>query len=141
MTECQTERLLPMLRSLAVSLIMVLGLVASASAETFLKHAPDVPLLDGFSEATAIGSTFDKPEGRIVDTFLTGVMPASEALELYSKTLPQLGWTLLDDAVDPESDVRSLYFSREREQLKISVSAETPEITVLHIEIGPLASE
>ena len=60
---------------------------------------------------------------------------------LQDSTLPQLGWTLLDDAVDPETDVRSLYFSREREQLKISVSAETPEITVLHIEIGPLAGE
>lgn len=126
-----------MLRPFFLSLVVFLFAGSSASAETFLRNAPDVPVIEGFVETNELGSFREKPDGRYVEAWLRGRKPADDALMLYRKTLPRYGWTI-------ESEIRlkgnvgpALSFARKTERLDITVTAAASMNTVLRIRIIP----
>lgn len=126
-----------MLRPLFLSFVLFLFAGSGASAEAFLRDAPDVPVIDGFVETGEQGSIFQKPDGRYVEAWLRGRKPADDALRLYRRTLPRYGWTI-------ESEIRfrgnvgpALSFARKTERLDITVTAAASMNTVLRIRIVP----
>lgn len=126
-----------MLRSLLLLCATFLIAGSGASAETFLKYAPDVPVIEGFGETDELGSILDKPDGRYVEAWLTGRKPADDALKLYRKSLPQYGW-IIESEIRLRDDVGpTLTFSRKTESLYITVTAQASLVTVLRIRIVP----
>ncbi len=126
-----------MLRHFFLIAGMMLFASAGASAETFLKYAPDVPIIEGFGETDELGSILDKPDGRYVEAWLTGRKPADDALRLYRKRLPQYGW-IIESEIRLRDDVGpTLTFSRKTESLYITVTARASMVTVLRIRIVP----
>lgn len=126
-----------MLRSVLLCCAIFLIAGSDVPGESFLKYAPDVPVIEGFGETDELGSILDKPDGRYVEAWLTGRKPADDALKLYRKSLPQYGWTIeseirLRDDVGP-----TLTFSRKTESLYITVTAQASRVTVLRIRIVP----
>ena len=118
--------------------VAVIFLAASeAPAETFLKHAPDVPIIEGFGETDELGSFLEKPDGRYVEAWLTGRKPADDAIRLYRKKLPQYGWTIESEIGFKDNPGPTLSFTRKTENLRITVTAEASLVTVLRIRIVP----
>lgn len=105
--------------ALALWLAAPAGLSAQ-QAERYLSEVPDLPLMDGLEEAQSAGLAFDKPEGRIVEAFASGAVPAAEVSAFYARTLPQLGWR----AEGEES------YRRESEILTLSYSGDAGQTTV-----------
>lgn len=86
-------------RLLLLSLLW-LGLLAGAvSAEEprYLSEIQDLPLMPGLVEVVGAGLVFDKPNGRIVETYARGNVEAAAVTSFYRSTLPQLGWRLAGD--------------------------------------------
>lgn len=102
-------------------LLLILWLLLAAPAlaapafgdDGFISTVPDLPLMPGLEEVPEQAIVFDKPEGRIVETFAIGLVTQDAVIAFYRETLPQLGWT----ATGPAS------YKREGEQL---VMAFTP---------------
>lgn len=66
---------------------------ASASAASpFVPGLADVPAMPGLDPVDAEPLVFDKPDGRIVQAVLSGMVPRGAVLAFYDQTLPQLGW-------------------------------------------------
>lgn len=111
-------------RRLTIALVMALltGLTAqSGLAETrFLRDAPDLPLAPGLNEAREQALIYDKPGGRIVESFATGAVNPDLVLVFYRKTLPQLGWQRTGPGL----------YLREGEKLQIATSTEGDQVTV-----------
>ncbi|WP_020594524.1 hypothetical protein [Kiloniella laminariae] len=116
-------RLIP-LRILAPVLLMAAVLssgifraekIFAATAEEFtagfFTGSDGVPVMPGMDEMPEMGMVFDKPEGRIVEGFASGLVNEKEIREFYGRTLPQLGWTVFDDGL----------FQREGEILSIEI--------------------
>ncbi len=65
-----------------------------ASPARFFSSMQDVPVVAGLTELQDQSVTFDKPEGRIVESVAeieTGSFAGIR--KLYDETLPQLGWS------------------------------------------------
>lgn len=56
----------------------------------------DLPLMPGLAEQAEARMSFDKAEGRIVETLLEGQVPMHAAMDYYASALPGLGWTRAD---------------------------------------------
>jgi hypothetical protein len=68
---------------------------ASATSPRLLQFVPglaDVPAMPGLDPVDAEPLVFDKPDGRIVQAVLSGMVPRGAVLAFYDQTLPQLGW-------------------------------------------------
>lgn len=126
-----------MLRPLYLSLVVFLFAGGGASAETFLKDAPDVPIIEGFVETDELGSIFERRDGRYVEAWLRGRKPADDALRLYRKTLPRYGWTIESEIRFRDNPGPTLSFARKTEQLDITVTAAASMSTMLRIRIVP----
>jgi hypothetical protein len=87
----QTCLLLPLLW-----LVLCLG-SASAQEPQYLSEIQDLPLMPGLTEVDGAGLVFDKPNGRIVESYARGDVEASAVRSFYRATLPQLGWRLAAD--------------------------------------------
>ncbi len=81
------------------------------AGQMFFYNIPDIPIMEGIEEQLDQGVSFDKPEGRIIESvaIMHGVS-REELLKFYKMTLPQLGWGLVND---------NSYF-RKRELLEIN---------------------
>lgn len=104
---------------------------------TFLKYAPNVPVIPGFGETLDFSRLRTEPDGRYMDAWLTGRKSSSDALRLYKTSLPQYGWT-----IESEIDIRGrgpvLIFSQKQQRLRITVYADTSDMSLLRFEISPL---
>ncbi len=81
----------------------------------------------GFEEIEDQTLVFDKPAGRIVESFAVAEDVTSEAvLTFYKKTLPQLGWREESKAL----------FIRNSEQLSLSIEEKEGHI-VVHLVLSP----
>ncbi len=102
----------------AAAFLMIPGV--ALAAENALPAAPpakffssmqDIPLVPGLSELPDQTVSFDKPEGRIVESVAEIETPdAAFVKNAYEDTLPQLGWRRVSD---------NLYV-RERESLTLA---------------------
>lgn len=104
---------------------------------TFLKFAPNVPVIKGFGESLDFSKVRTEPDGRYMEAWLTGFKPSKDALRLYKTSLPQYGWT-----IESEIDIRGrgpvLVFSQKQQRLRITVYADTSEASLLRFEISPM---
>ncbi|MCZ4280981.1 hypothetical protein O4H49_09350 [Kiloniella laminariae] len=91
------------------------GDVLAATAEEFtagfFTGSDGVPVMPGMEEMPEMGMVFDKPEGRIVEGFASGLVNEKEIREFYGRTLPQLGWNVFEEGL----------FQREGEILSIEI--------------------
>lgn len=126
-----------MMRSLLFSVVMIIIAGTVASAQTVLKYAPHVPVIEGFGETDELSSFLEKPDGRYVEAWLTGHKPADDALRLYRRRLPEYGWTIESEVRLKDSAGPTLRFSRKTENLYVTVTAEANLVTVLRIRIVP----
>lgn len=88
----------------------------SAPAQTaparFFTSMQDVPLVPGLSELNDQTVTFDKPEGRIVESVAEiDSGDFASVKKAYDETLPQLGWTrIAENSFARESEFLHLNF-------------------------------
>ena len=98
---------------------------------TFVSGTSDLPLMPGLAEIQGTSTVFDKPSGRIVETYATGTgITMSDLVKFYASTLPQLGWKRTGD----------LYFERAKEQLLLTAVESGDRITV-RFNLSPLSPQ
>jgi len=103
-------RLLPAML-LAMGLA-ALGVVTGRAEDAgYVADIEDLPLMAGLVELSDSSVVFDKPAGRIIETYARGPVARAEVEDFYRDTLPQLGWR----------EVGELSFAREGERLTIEV--------------------
>lgn len=92
----------------------VLFAQANPQAAQFFSSMQDVPLVSGLEEVKDQTVTFDKPEGRIVESVAEIVAgDFSSVKKSYEETLPQLGWKKIEENS----------FAREKEFLHLNFEA------------------
>ena len=117
---------------LSVSWLSVSWLSAAVAQETqaqavaYVPGVADLPLMPGLTEVAGAGVVFDKPSGRIVETYVQGEVARDAVLDFYRRSLPALGWEEMGGAG----------FRREGERLRLEfVSEEGP--LVLRFSLHP----
>lgn len=81
----------------ALALLVFLLAPLAGRADGFLSIADDLPLMPGLQEAVEAAVVFDTAVGRLAETQAAGAPSPADISEFYAATLPQLGWTRLDD--------------------------------------------
>ena len=95
-------------------------------AVAYVDGVADLPLMPGLVEVAGAGVVFDKPSGRIVETYVQGEVGRDAVLDFYRRSLPALGWEAAGAAG----------FRREGEHLRLEfVSEEGP--LVLRFSLHP----
>ncbi len=100
----------------------------------FLSTLEDVPLMPGLIEIAGAGMVFDKPDGRIAETFAEGALVAGAVRRFYEDSLPQLGWRPLSK--QPPSKKQggaaqaNMVFERDNERLSIGVTGKDGALRV-----------
>lgn len=92
----------------------------AGAAEAFVAGLEDVPLPPGFSVVADATTVFDKPSGRIVQSYATGHDSAATVLAFYDRAMEALGWTRL----------RAGHFLRDGELLRIEILGVEGKLTV-----------
>lgn len=104
------------LRPLLVALLLFAA--PAVAQDGFFSDVPDLPLMQGLEEVPEQSIVFDKPEGRIVETFAVGTVTQDAVIAFYRETLPQLGWTAQGPATYHRGDEQLvLAFTPAREGL------------------------
>ncbi len=97
-----------------------------SEAVAYVAGVADLPLMPGLTEVAGAGVVFDKPSGRIVETYVQGEVARDAVLDFYRRSLPALGWEEMGGAG----------FRRECERLRLEfVSEEGP--LVLRFSLHP----
>jgi hypothetical protein len=100
----------------AMMIPMLVALLAgNAGAAGFVEGVEDLPLMDGLESEPGSAVVFDKPGGRIIETFAVGKVAKADAVAFYEATLPQLGWARARKKAKPPA----LAFEREGETLRL----------------------
>jgi len=90
-------------------------LPAGATESTrFVTGLGDVPVMPGLTPAEEEPLVFDKPDGRIAQTVMTGSVDRKAILSFYNQTMPQLGWKR-----GPDGKGAATRFTREGEELRL----------------------
>lgn len=82
----------------AAALLWAVVLAGAAWAD-FVADIDDLPLMPGLSEDRAAGVVFESPGGRIVEAVARGTVTAPDVRAFYDRTLPQLGWKIMESGV------------------------------------------
>ncbi len=70
---------------------------ALAQSSDFFEALYDVPVMKGLQEIPAETMLFDKPDGRIaIVVAATKSLTAQDILTFYGQTLPQMGWSKIN---------------------------------------------
>lgn len=97
------------------------GLIGEAHADgAFVAGLEDVPLPPGFSVVADATTVFDKPSGRIVQSYASGSDTEAAVLAFYDRSLAALGWTRLSTG----------HYLRDGEVLRIDVLGRDGTLTV-----------
>ncbi len=106
--------------------------IAHAEDETaaFLTAIEEVPLMAGLTEERVAALDFDKPDGRLVETYAYGEVTAEDATAFYTAVMPEFGW----------KNIEALVFSREGEMLRIELIAEERSLVVRFV-LSPNSSQ
>lgn len=92
-------------------------LPAAAQAVEYSRIITDLPLMEGMTEKTDQGVSFDKPDGRILKTSAEIEMAPDAVLSFYAKALPALGWAVPEGA---EINPFALSYQRKDEYLLVT---------------------
>lgn len=100
---------------------------AWAEEVRFFSTLTDIPLMPGLYEVTKDSLSFDKAEGRIVETAAASeTLNSSQIRAFYAAALPQLGWI----ASDGDS------YLREGEKLTLRLESEGG-LHIVHLSLSP----
>ena len=118
--------------AMAGGLLAVAAPGAHGAEETaaFLAAIEEVPLMAGLTEEPTAALDFDKPDGRLVETYAYGDVAAEDAAAFYLAVMPEFGWQNID----------GLDFSREGEMLRIELTPEESSLVVRFV-LSPLSSQ
>lgn len=105
------------------------GTTPSRGADVFVYGFEDLPLMAGLSQEVGNSILFDTPQGRIVQATAVGTVSQSSVLKFYTETLPQMGWTIVDETE----------FQREGETLKVEFTAQGQKLKV-RFRVEPMAN-
>ena len=110
-------------------LFAVLLLIAAPALgeDGFISDVPDLPLMEGLEEVPEQSFVFDKPEGRIVETFAVGAVTQDAVVAFYRETLPQLGWAAIGPAT----------YHRDNEQLVLAFTPARQGL-IVRFTLSPL---
>lgn len=117
-------------------LVLVLGCLCAVAAVALPRGAPaqeaafvagieDLPLMLGLEAVPDAGVVFDKPSGRIVESYAEGPTTRAQVEAFYRRTLPQLGWQAVERGGDAGPS-----FLREGERLAISFLGQDGDLVV-----------
>ncbi len=89
----------------------------------FFTSLPDLPLMAGLEELDEEGVSFDKPEGRIIESFaVSDSLKQVEIMRFYEEVLPQLGWSRLgENAFERENEILSFKFESEEARIFVTL--------------------
>ncbi len=92
----------------------------------FLTTIPDLPLMPALRELDDQAVIYDKPNGRIVEIYLSlGTLSIKDVQTYYQNMLPQLGWVL----AGPQTYVR--------DSERLLMSFEQQNQSYLHFKLMP----
>ncbi len=75
----------------------LLNPVAPRAEQIFFSALQDVPIMSGLEELIDQTISFDKPEGRIIESLaVMHDITQRQLLDFYELTLPQFGWGMVD---------------------------------------------
>jgi hypothetical protein len=112
-----------------LGLLFSVPVAAQETAPAALAYVPgveDLPLMPGLVEVPGAGVVFDKPSGRIVETYVQGQVERDAVLRFYRRSLPPLGWEALGGG----------RFRREGEALDLEFVSEAAPL-VLRFSLRP----
>jgi len=110
----------------AVAAVVAVGPQAAVAQDSaFVAGIEDLPLMQGLEQVADAGVVFDKPSGRIVESYAEGATTRAQVEAFYRRTLPQLGWR----AADRSGDAGPI-FLREGERLAISFLGQDGDLVV-----------
>ncbi len=96
----------------------------------FAKVIDDLPLMPGLRIVVEKDVLFIAKTGRIAQTMATGSVDVDSVYPFYQKSLPQLGWKLIDART----------YERENDRLRIDVSGTGPTAaTVVKFSVQPVS--
>lgn len=87
-------------------------------SQDFVQGSEDIPLLISMEKIQDEGLGFDSPSGSIMTSSYESTLSKTKIAKFYTKTLPQMGWTL------DSSESDTLKFTRENEELEIDLSTQ-----------------
>ncbi|MGH6930992.1 MAG: hypothetical protein ACREEE_01010 [Dongiaceae bacterium] len=111
---------------IAVGLCFAAHGVLAEDQDSFIAGVEDLPLMPGLREIPAAGTVFDSAGGRIVEAYAVGDVDEDAVMAFYKDSLPQLGWTIVDQTM----------FRRSGEILKLEFARAATELTV-HFSLSP----
>ena len=103
---------------------------AEEESAAFLTAIEEVPLMAGLTEERVAALDFDKPDGRLVETYAYGEVRAEDAAAFYTAVMPEFGW----------KNIEALVFSREGEMLRIELIVEERSLVVRFV-LSPNSSQ
>ncbi|BBK39978.1 hypothetical protein STAQ_50560 [Allostella sp. ATCC 35155] len=102
--------MLRFLRHYALAAALVLAAAPATATEFFVDGLEDVPLMTGLEALPDRSLVFDKPNGRIVESYAAGAVRRGDVVRFYDETLPQLGWSGRSPTYRREGEVLRLGF-------------------------------
>ena len=110
----------------------LLAPVSALAAEArFFSNLNDIPLMPGLYEVTKDSVSFDKAEGRIVETAAASeTLNISQIRTFYAAALPQLGWT--SSSASSGED----YYVRNGETLTMRMEQQG-KLNIVHLSLSP----
>lgn len=116
-------------RALSVLTILCLFLVSlsASAADAFFTDLEELPIMSGLAENQAAAVTFETANGRIIEVEASGAVDADAVFRFYGETLPQLGWTRVENGV----------FERDQERLTLKISDTAADRVLVAFSLSP----
>lgn len=103
--------------------ILILWSVPALAQTQFFSALDDVPLMQGLTELPELSVTFDKPEGRFVQTVARIDGVSHEAVMAYYKgVLPQFGWRSMQGDIFLRRDEQLGFSFEDQSHVKLTLS-------------------
>ncbi len=95
-----------------------------SKSEQYVIGSDDIPLVSGLSLIEDDSSSFDAMFGNIVISKYVGDVKLQSVKDFYLKTLPQLGWKVINNKKD------NISFVREKDNLEIKFNSSGNKLYV-----------
>jgi hypothetical protein len=121
------------MRALRFALPLAACLLMAAGPAAPLIEEFDVPAMPGLAERTEQRLTFDRVDGRILQTLLEGRVEAKRVRAYYRQALPPLGWAYRGK----QSSAQRLVFTRGPERLVLDLGKPGQGVLPVRLLIEP----
>lgn len=101
--------------------------LSAQAADAFFTDLEELPIMEGLVENQAAAVTFETANGRIIEVEASGAVQAGIVTRFYKETLPQLGWSRIDDGI----------FERDQERLVLEISPTEEGRVLVAFSLSP----